>query len=59
MADVFGVLLVEKNMIACVMHALSLMGLRGFFVLVFNKNTTVVARELVDLFFCRILTWLA
>jgi len=56
---VFGVLLVEKNMIACVMHALSLMGLRGFFVLVFNKNTTVVARELVDLFFCRILTWLA
>ena len=59
MADAFRVLLGEKNMIACAMHALSLMGLRGFFVLVFGKNTTVVVRKLVDLFFCRILTWLA
>jgi len=58
MADAFRVLLGEKNMIACAMHALSLMGLRGFFVLVFDKNMTVV-RKLVDLFFCRILTWLA
>jgi hypothetical protein len=36
------------------MHSNDL-GLRGLFVLVFDKNTTVVVGELVDLFFCRIL----
>lgn len=48
----FQVLLGEKNMIACAMHALLLIGLRGLFVL-------VVVRELVDLSFCWILMWLA